>query len=98
MIRKSRVYPYINRFKLRKSYSSQNRKRLDLNDIESYRNISKRWRDEASYFWLDGDSTSSQKILDNIFEANAMPPTLLAQLAKIKKKVRVLLRLLSVRR
>lgn len=59
---------------------------LDLNDLESYRNISKRWRDEVSSLLVGRRSTSSQKYQDNVFEANAMPPALLSQLGAMNKK------------
>lgn len=61
-------------------------KGLDLNDLESYRNISKKWRDEISLRLVGGRSTSSQKYQDNIFEENAMPPRLLAALGDTNKK------------
>jgi HaeII-like restriction endonuclease len=52
-------------------------------DLESYRNSSKRWRDQITQRLIGRISTSSQKFQDNIFEANAMPPFLLAGLAEI---------------
>lgn len=58
----------------------------DLKDLESYRNISKRWRDEVSLLLVGRRSTSSQKYQDNVFEANAMLPDLLAQLGSLNKK------------
>lgn len=58
----------------------------DLDDLESYRNISKRWRDEISLLLVGRKSTSSQKYQDNIFDMNAVPPKLLAQLGTINKK------------
>jgi len=57
----------------------------NLNDLESYRNISKRWRDDISLKLVGRRSTSSQKYQDNVFEANAMPPNLLATLGDINK-------------
>ncbi|MDI6766385.1 MAG: HaeII family restriction endonuclease [Bacteroidota bacterium] len=51
-------------------------------NIEKYRNTSKRWRDEITLQLINQRSTSSQKFQDNIFEANAMPPSIIAQLAK----------------
>ena len=59
---------------------------IKIADVESYRNISKEWRDEISKLLVGRVSTSSQKFQDNIFEANAMPPSLLDQLAKINNK------------
>lgn len=51
-------------------------------DLEAYRNLSKRWRDEVSRRLLNQVSTSSQKFQDNLFEPNAMPPETLALLAQ----------------
>ncbi|MBU1131437.1 HaeII family restriction endonuclease [Patescibacteria group bacterium] len=58
----------------------------DLMDLESYRNISKKWRDEISLLLVGRRSTSSQKYQDNVFEANAIPPKLLKELGTINKK------------
>lgn len=58
----------------------------NLADLESYRNISKKWRDEISTLLVGRRSTSSQKYQDNVFEANAMPPKLLKELGAINKK------------
>lgn len=86
VIRKSRVHLYkpiqiaeiLHRHRMEKSWK--------LTDLQSYRNISKRWRDEVSLRLVGRRSTSSQKFQDNIFEANATPPALLAQLGEINKK------------
>lgn len=56
---------------------------IDLIDLEAYRNISKRWRDDVSSRLIGRKSTSSQKYQDNIFEKNAIPPNILAQLGEI---------------
>ena len=58
----------------------------DLNDLESYRNISKRWRDDVSTLLVGSRSTSSQKYQDNLFEANAVPPGTLARLGATNKR------------
>lgn len=55
---------------------------LDIINVETYRNASKRWRDEVTIKLVGRISTSSQKYQDNLFENNAMPPRLLALLAK----------------
>jgi type II restriction enzyme len=52
------------------------------NEIEAYRNPSKRWRDSITRLLLDQVSTSSQKYQDNIFDDNAMPSAALAILAQ----------------
>jgi len=52
------------------------------NNPEKYRNLSKRWRDDVSLQLINQRSTSSQKFQDNIFEPNAMPPSVISILAK----------------
>ncbi len=86
VIRKSRVHLYKPIQIAEILYHHRTEKGWDLNDLESYRNISKRWRDEVSMLLVGRKSTSSQKYQDNVFEANAMPPKLLAQLGAINKK------------
>jgi len=51
-------------------------------DLESYRNPSKRWRDSVTRFLLDQVCTSSQKFQDNLFDPNAVPPSVLAVLTQ----------------
>jgi type II restriction enzyme len=55
----------------------------DLANRENYRNPSKRWRDEITRRLVGRVSTSSQKFQDNLFEENAVPPSLLKELAII---------------
>jgi len=59
---------------------------LDLRNLETYRNRSKQWRDEISVRLLRQRSTSSQKYQDNLFEANAIPPPVLAKLAEANQR------------
>jgi type II restriction enzyme len=86
VIRKSRVHLYKPIQIAEILYHHRTERGLDLSDLESYRNISKRWRDEVSLLLVGRRSTSSQKYQDNVFEANAMPPELLAKLGAINKK------------
>ena len=67
-------------------YSHRTRAKLNILDLESYRNSSKRWRDEISRRLVGRVSTSSQKFQDNIFEENAMPPKFLHDLAEFNNK------------
>jgi len=53
-----------------------------LEDLEDYRNRSKRWRDEISKKLLGRVCTSSAKFQDNLFEANAIPPEVLMVLGQ----------------
>lgn len=58
---------------------------IDLASLETYRNRSKRWRDEVCVRFLGRASTSSAKFQDNIFENNAIPPEVLTHLGEINK-------------
>ena len=86
VIRKSRVHLYKPIQIAEILYHHRTERGWDLSDLESYRNVSKRWRDEVSLLLVGRRSTSSQKYQDNVFEANAMPPELLAKLGEINKK------------
>lgn len=88
VIRKSRVHFYkpIQIAEILYRHRVEREKDWDLIDLESYRNISKRWRDEVSMRLVGRRSTSSQKYQDNVFEQNAMPPGLLAELGKANKE------------
>jgi type II restriction enzyme len=86
VIRKSRVHLYkpIQIAEILYHYRTENN--FNLNELESYRNISKRWRDEVSQRLVGRRSTSSQKYQDNVFERNAMPPESLAILGTFNNK------------
>src|SRR3989338_2427739 len=86
VIRKSRVHLYKPIQIAEILFRHRTEKGWDLNDLESYRNISKRWRDEVSLLLVGRRSTSSQKYQDNVFETNAMPPVLLVALGNFNKK------------
>lgn len=86
VIRKSRVHLYKPIQIAEILYHHRTDPGWDLYDLESYRNISKRWRDDVSLLLVGRRSTSSQKYQDNIFEANAMPPALLVELGTMNKK------------
>ena len=58
---------------------------INIDDLQSYRNISKRWRDNVSIKLVGRVSTSSQKYQDNLFEANAVPPAYLKALAEFNR-------------
>lgn len=59
---------------------------ISIKKLETYRNASKRWRDEISLEFLGRISTSSAKYQDDLFNDNAIPPTVLSVLAKENKK------------
>ena len=50
---------------------------IDLSELETYRNPSKKWRDIICFQFLGRVSTSSARYQDDIFNENAMPPALL---------------------
>ena len=52
------------------------------NNLEKYRNQSKKWRDQVTQHLVEQISTSSQKFQDNLFDENAMPPRIIAILAE----------------
>lgn len=58
---------------------------VNLADVETYRNASKKWRDAVSTKLVGRISTSSAKYQDNLFDENAMPPRLLVELGAINR-------------
>ena len=67
-------------------YRDRIEKGIDLDDLETYRNPSKSWRDEVSKMLVGSKSTSSAKFQDNLFESNAMPPALISILGEENRK------------
>lgn len=86
IIKKSRVHLYKPIQIAEILFHHRNEANWDLLDLESYRNMSKRWRDDVSLRLVGRKSTSSQKFQDNLFENNAIPPETLIELAKINKE------------
>lgn len=85
VINKSRVHFY-KPFQIAEVlYHDRVERKMNLSDLEEYRNVSKRWRDEVSRRLVGRVSTSSAKFQDNVFENNAMPPELLAELGALNK-------------
>ncbi len=60
--------------------------KINLEQLEDYRNISKKWRDKITERFLGRICTSSAKFQDNLFEVNAMPPKLLSILGDFNKQ------------
>ena len=60
-------------------------KDIDLGDLETYRTPSRKWRDEISLRFIGRISTSSARYQDDLFNANATPPTVLSQLGKMNR-------------
>ena len=86
VIRKSRVHLYKPIRIAEILYRHRTEKGWKLKDLESYRNPSKRWCDKASMLLVGRKSTSYQRFQDNVFEANALTPELLAKLGRVNKK------------
>lgn len=61
---------------------------VDLDNLESYRNASKKWRDEITEVLLGRICTSSAKYQDNLFEENAVPPRIIKILAEENKRTK----------
>jgi len=55
---------------------------VDLDDLESYRNASKHWRDEVTQVLLGRTCSSSARFQDDLFNENAMPPRVIKVLAE----------------
>ena len=60
-------------------------KDIDLENLETYRTPSRKWRDEISLRFIGRISTSSARHQDDLFNPNATPPTVLSQLGKINR-------------
>ncbi|SMG15576.1 HaeII family restriction endonuclease [Dethiosulfovibrio salsuginis] len=56
---------------------------INLNNLEEYRNDSKRWRDDVCRELLGRVCTSSAKYQDNLFEKNALPPEMINELGRV---------------
>jgi hypothetical protein len=83
IIRKSRVHLYKPIQIAEILYRFRKQGDIEPSDFETYRNASKKWRDEVSKRLVGRVSTSSQKFQDNLFESNAMPPRLMKELARL---------------
>ena len=55
---------------------------VDLDDLESYRNASKHWRDDITEQLLGRICTSSARFQDDLFNENAIPPKTIKILAR----------------
>jgi hypothetical protein len=57
----------------------------NLLDLESYKNPSRRWRDDVSNLLVGRSSNSSARYQDDVFNENACPPEALAALGEYNK-------------
>ena len=77
---------FINLYRLRKIlHRDRIEGDVDLSNLETYRTVSRNWRNEISIRFVGRMSTSSARYQDNLFEANATPPAVLARLGKINR-------------
>ncbi|MCK6625739.1 MAG: HaeII family restriction endonuclease [Anaerolineae bacterium] len=67
-------------------YSRNGVARVNVSQLDTYRTISKRWRDDVSRRLVGRRSTSTAKYQDDIFNDSAMPPQLLAILDEENKR------------
>jgi hypothetical protein len=74
IIKKSRVHFYKPIQIAEILYRNRVMKDIDLSKLETYRTISKKWRDIVSLKFVGRICTSSAKFQDNIFEQNALTP------------------------
>lgn len=58
-------------------FRDRTQKDINLADLETYRNPSKKWRDMICVQFLGRTSTSSARYQDDVFNENAIPPTVL---------------------
>ncbi len=63
-------------------YQDRVERDIILSDLETYRNASKKWRDIICLQFLGRISTSSARYQDDLFNDNAIPPTILQVLAE----------------
>lgn len=82
LIRKSRVHLYKPIQIGEILYHSRIYGDVDLDNLESYRNTSKKWRDEVTIVLLGRKCTSSARFQDDLFNENAVPPRYIKILAE----------------
>lgn len=63
-------------------HRDRTKKDINLAELETYRNISKKWRDIICVKFLGRTSTSSARYQDDVFNENAIPPSILVALAE----------------
>jgi type II restriction enzyme len=59
---------------------------IDLDNLETYRTLSRKWRDKVCIKFLGRTSTSSARFQDNLFQENATPPPVLRTLGEINHR------------
>ena len=82
LIQKSRVHLYKPIQIAEILYHDRVYQDIDLTVLEDYRTKSKKWRDDISIELLGRVCTSSSKFQDNLFDDNAIPPTIIEVLGR----------------
>ena len=67
-------------------YRDRIEKDISLSELETYRNVSKKWRDIICLRFLGRTSTSSARYQDDVFNENAIPPDVLVALGEENRK------------
>jgi hypothetical protein len=80
VINKSRVHLYKPIQVAEILFRDRIQKDINLTDLETYRNPSKKWRDTICLQFLGRTSTSSARYQDDIFNENAIPSSVLESL------------------
>jgi type II restriction enzyme len=86
VISKSRVHLYKPIQVAEILYRDRTEKDINLANLETYRNPSKKWRDTVCLQFLGRTSTSSARYQDYIFNENAIPPSILECLGQENKQ------------
>jgi type II restriction enzyme len=86
VIRKARVHLYKPIQVAEILYRDREVGDIDLEDLDTYRTLSRKWRDEVCMRILGRSSTSSARFQDNLFDSNATPPPVLMTLGEINRR------------
>lgn len=85
IINKSRAHMYKPTQIAEILYRDRVHRDIKLDVLETYRNLSKKWRNLISKKLVGRVCTSSAKYQDNVFEDNAVPPKILSKLGKTNR-------------
>lgn len=88
VIRKSRVHLYKPIQIAEILYRDRVHKDINLANLEEYRSKSKTWRDEVTIHLVGRVCTSSAKFQDNLFDNNAIPPSVLEVLGRENRRTK----------
>ena len=86
VIRKARIHLYKPIQIAEILYRDRTVSDIDLDDLETYRTLSRQWRDEVCRRFPGRTSNSSATYQDNLFQENAIPPPVLRTLGEINHR------------